>query len=107
MDFVKTVCRSSEGDGYRVFQSEGDANTGIVSETTKLATEGYLVTVIAHDTDILFLFHSPPPYMVDNYMHSQGQNSWGKMKKLFSILQNPHGMNVTQHHLCLGVGNVR
>lgn len=62
MDFVKTVCRSSEGDGYRVFQSEGDANTGIVSETTKLATEGYLVTVIAHDTDILFLFHSPPPH---------------------------------------------
>lgn len=65
--FVKTVCRSLEEDGHRVFQSDGDADTDIFLEMLKLDTEGNIMTVIADDTGILvcffFLFDFPQTYL--------------------------------------------
>lgn len=38
------LCRSLEADGDWMIRSEGDTETGIVSETLQLATGGNLVT---------------------------------------------------------------
>lgn len=68
-------------------QSEGEADTDIVSETFRVATEGNLVTVKADDRHpCSFIFHFSPG-KTDIYMHSEGKKSRGKIKKLLSILE--------------------
>ena len=54
------MLRSSlEADAHSVIQYHTDADTDIISEALRLATQGNSVTVVAHDTDIpvLLLYH--------------------------------------------------
>ena len=50
--FAKILCSFLEADGHLLLQSHGDADTDIISEALRFATQGNSVTVVADATDI-------------------------------------------------------
>ena len=50
--FAKILRSFLEADGHLVIQSHGDADTDIISEALRFATQGNSMTVVADATDI-------------------------------------------------------
>ena len=71
--FAKILCSFLEADGPLLIQSHGDADTDIISEALRFATQGNSVTVVADATDI--------------YLLSGSTESRRKLKKLISICE--------------------
>ena len=53
--FIQLLSEHLQNSGYRVLESDGDADVLIVQTAIKFASEGQEVSVIAEDTDIFVL----------------------------------------------------